>query len=93
MANIIRHLAHSISPVPFPLYAADLREGVIEQEDQRKACVSDKVFVSTLKACNPLKRDMVGVRLYHQGALVMACRMCSLDEKRRYGKDDSLQTS
>lgn len=80
MANIIRHFAHSVSPVPFLLYAADLREGVIEQEDHRKACVSDKMFIRTLKACNPLKWDMVRVKLYHQGALGMVCRMCRLDE-------------
>lgn len=63
--------------MPFRLYAADLREGVIEQEDHRKACMSDKMFICTL---NPLKWDMVRVRLYHQGAPVMACRVHRLEE-------------
>lgn len=85
-------LSSQYLPSAFLLYAADLREGVIEQEGHRKACVSDKMFIRTLKACNPLKWDMVRVRLYHQGALVMASRLCRLDEKRRSGKEDSLQT-
>lgn len=73
MANIIRHLAPSLSWVHFPLYTAVLREGVIEQEDHRKTCMSYRIFACTLKACNSLKWDVVRVRLYHQGALVIGC--------------------